>query len=1068
MKFGIKKKILAVLIAALALTSALDALLASYFTNRQNEESAYASINQDLYTWQNDLHATTARLKDVALATVGDSVSLTQLTELLVLAFKADESVGSRDSGELERTLAYNKSVALGRLQLVLRTGGFSSIAVFTGGQLSHYVSTSEAGMRVRRGSMGSVWATAPANSRGELPLQRWPIWAVGNPGAHHIETAAPQTNQPTVEVGFINSGEAMIEIAVPVQGLMEDFTIEGYEAERPVERFVTGLAIANPAAVTDAAPGETPPAIVAVMVFRKLLDRAILEEMAQKTGKWPALLSPDGTRKQQLAEFDLGPRELFQRLQSIPTSGAPKDVHGTVTTPKGSYYSALLPFHFEGRPRLILGLASSRQPTLRNVRQTVTALMIVAGSVLMLGVGVGVFWAGRLIDPIVELTAAVNEFGHRSRVGAVSGADGQSSAQKLRPIAVKTSDEIGALARAFNGMIVELRQSLETLELRVQARTAELRQQTRYLRTLIDTLPMLAWFKDTQSRFLAVNQVAAKACGLTPEEVVGKSDLEVWPRYLAEAYRADDAEVMATRERITKEERVAHVNGVQWVETYKAPVVDEDGTVLGTVGVARDISTRKAAEAAREAALAEAERLARVRSEFLAQMSHELRTPLNGILGYAQILQRDKTLGERQLTGLGIIQQSGEHLLTLINDILDFAKVEAGKLELIPTDIPFAKFLRVIANIISVKAEQKNLIFTVETAPDLPEGIRADEKRLRQVLLNLLANAVKFTDRGQVTLKVRTVSATRLRFDIQDTGIGIGPDQLKNLFHPFEQAGSAQQRAGGTGLGLAISRQLVRMMGDDIRVESQLGQGSTFWFELEAPVVAPQWEPPVTEGLVTGYIGPRKRVLVVDDLAENRAVVVAMLGQLGFDMVEAVNGRDGLEKAHELHPDLILMDIVMPEMGGLEAIRRLRQSPDSKDVPIIAVSASASDVDTRDCLSAGANTFLAKPIVMARLCDEIEPLLKLTWTYETPRTIALPEATDTRPLVPPPANEMKVLHRLARRGRMHDILEWTDHAAGLDACYQPFVNRVRVLAKAYQSKAIRSFVELHMKDEQV
>jgi len=661
--------------------------------------------------------------------------------------------------------------------------------------------------------------------------------------------------------------------------------------------------------------------------------------------------------------------------------------------------------------------------------------------------------------QPVNDILQAIDRPDGRRVLFSINGTALLDEAGRVDGV-VLTIEDITARKQAEE----QIRTLNQELEQRVRDRTAELRQQTRYLRTLIDTLPVLAWLKDTQSRYLAANQALAEACGRTPDELVGKSDLEVWPRALAEAYRADDAEVMATRLRKTLEESVADAKGTYWVETYKAPVVDEDGTVLGTVGIARDISARKATEAAREAALAEAERLARVRSEFLAQMSHELRTPLNGILGYAQILQRDKTIGERQLTGLGIIQQSGEHLLTLINDILDFAKVEAGKLEVIPTDFSTAKFLRVIASIIRVKAEQKDLIFTVDAAPNLPEGIRADEKRLRQVLLNLLANAVKFTERGQVTLRVRVVSLARLRFEVQDTGVGIGPDQLKNLFQPFEQVGNAQQRAGGTGLGLAISRQLVRLMGSDIHVESQPGQGSTFWFELQAPAVVAEEESPAPEGLVTGYVGPRKRILVVDDLPENRAVVVAMLGPLGFDLVEAVNGRDGLEKTAALRPELILMDIVMPEMGGLEAIRRLRQSPDLGSLPIIAVSASASDVDTKECLTAGANAFLAKPIVMPGLLAEIGSWLKITWIYAPEADVAASDAVEAGPLVPPPQGEMEVLHRLARRGRMQDIIEWTDRAAGLDARHQPFVNRLRTLAKTYQSKAILSLVEQHMK----
>ena len=1067
MKMGIKKKILLVLAGSLVLTTALHVLLASYFTDRQNEKAAFAALDRDLVAWRNELQDLTLQLRERALATVGDSVVLNQLAELTELQFTLDDSADLRGSRETAKTLAYIKSVSINRLRLALRTSGFSSVAVHTDGKLSHYVSTSEAGMSVLRQEDGRpVWLRSPVDSLGNLPTQSWPAWDEGRPPPL---PAPPDLRQPTVSFAFPEPEYSIIQIAIPVQGTIgEIFTDSLYQQRKT--RFLSGLSIAGPApARPDNPPLSKPPATFCVVVFRKRLDRQVLEQVADQTGKLPVLLSPDGRHRQQISDLVFISDDLLRKTQELsPNPPDPALRQIVATTGGGSFYAALRPWIFEGQPGLILGLASSRDITLENIRQTVSAILLVTGLILLLSLVLGGFLVGRLIDPVVALTAAVKSIGLKSRSGAVSTPIGRTALENLHPIRVKASGEIGDLADAFNVMITELRQTLETLEQRVQDRTAELRQQTRYLRTLIDTLPLLAWFKDTQSRYLAANQALADACGCTTEAMVGRSDLELWPHHLAEVYRADDAEVMASRQRKTVEETVEDAKGTYWVETYKAPVVDEDGTVLGTVGVARDISVRKAAEAAREAALAEAEGLARVRSEFLAQMPHELRTPLNGILGYAQILRRDKTLGERPLAGLGIIQQSGEHLLTLINDILDFAKVEAGKLELIPGDIQLAKFLRVIGNIINVKAEQKDLIFTLDATPDLPEGIRADEKRLRQVLLNLLSNAVKFTDRGRVTLKVRTVSPTRLRFEVQDTGVGIHPDQLKKLFMPFEQGGSPQQRAGGTGLGLAISRQLVRMMGDDIRVESQLGQGSTFWFELEAPVIVPGWESPATEGLVTGYVGPRKRVFVVDDLAENRAVLMTMLGQLGFDMVEAVNGRDGLEKAHELHPDLILMDIVMPEMGGLEAIRALRQSPDSKDVPIIAVSASASDVDTRDCLSAGANTFLAKPIVMARLCDEIEPLLKLTWTYETPKAIALTEAADTRPLVPPPAHEMKVLHRLARRGRMHDILQWTDHAAGLDACYQPFVNRVRVLAKAYQSKAIRSFVELHMKDEQV
>jgi signal transduction histidine kinase len=253
-------------------------------------------------------------------------------------------------------------------------------------------------------------------------------------------------------------------------------------------------------------------------------------------------------------------------------------------------------------------------------------------------------------------------------------------------------------------------------------------------------------------------------------------------------------------------------------------------------VGVIRDITERKHYEEAREVALAEARRLADLRSEFIAHMSHELRTPLNGILGYAQILGRDGKLNEKQLASVDVIHQSGEHLLELIEDILDLARIESGKLELDIGDIPLARFLDLVSGIVAVRAKQRSIEFVRELAPELPQGIRGDEKRLRQVLLNLLSNGIKFTDSGRVTLRVSRLTPSRLVFEVADTGIGIAPLDREAIFQSFEQVSDARHRIGGTGLGLSISRQLVRLMGGEIEVESRVGEGSTFRFELELP----------------------------------------------------------------------------------------------------------------------------------------------------------------------------------------------------------------------------------------
>lgn len=491
----------------------------------------------------------------------------------------------------------------------------------------------------------------------------------------------------------------------------------------------------------------------------------------------------------------------------------------------------------------------------------------------------------------------------------------------------------------------------------------------------------------------------------------------------------------------------------------------------IGVLGISINIMTKRLVETIEhlEAVFAEAQRARdaaeaanRAKSEFLANMSHELRTPLNGILGYAQILLQNKALSEHELTGLTVIQQSGEHLLTLINDILDCAKIEAGKLELYMMDMQFIRFLQVIAEIIDVRAVQKGLAFSCQIAPDLPVWVQADERRLRQVLLNLLSNAVKFTDRGKVLLSVKMSSAGQIRFEVQDTGIGIAEHQMAAIFMPFEQAGESLRRLGGTGLGLSISQQLVRLMGGDIHVDSRPGQGSTFWFELELPVAAAR--PDMSQApRVSGYEGRRRKILVVDDVAENRAVAREMLSSLGFETIEASNGAECLEMAKALRLDLILMDIVMPVMGGLEVTSRLRELPGCRTVPIIAISASAMRQDEDSSMIAGVNAFLPKPIEFDRLVAQIASLLQLTLTYETIRENAAPDKLEAGDLVPPPAEQIEVLYRLARLGNMGDLLNWANRLDDLDEHYRPFAEHVRVLAKGYQSKAILNFVKRYV-----
>ena len=1055
MRLGIKRKILLVLVAVLAFSFALLALLASYFTNQQNEESAFAALDRDLLAWRNDLQTQTQRLRRVALSASSDPVLLNQLAGLVTLEMNVKDPLRAKEAPELAKTLSYSKAVSLNRLHLVQQSGDFSSIGIYTGNKLSHYVADAGAGMEIHHGNQQSTWIRSDPGLTGKGNHQSWPAWPRGQPPATVARTA-PDVKAPTVSFVFLSPELAAIEIAVPLQGVSEEFLRDA--AVQPLSRFVSELAIAG-----KDTPGRQS-ATLATLVFRKLIDRAAMEDLAAKTGKWPVLFSPDGSHQQQLADRQRTPAPLLRQAQAMASASAPQVIRQTVRSERGSFYEALLPLRFEDRTRLILGLSSSRDSTIQNIRQTVTAILLAAGLILVLSIAIATFWVGRLIDPIVALTDAVRRIGIRRRQEGGQLAASQIGADELRPIAIRAPDEIGELSAAFDVMIAELRQSIETLEQRVQARTAALRQQTRYLRTLIDTLPLWVWLKDTQHRYLAINQANADACGRSIDDMLGKSDTELWPQAIAERYRADDIDVMAALERRTVEEPIDGEAGTVWMETSRAPVLDEDGTVLGIVGAARNISERKAAEEAREKALAEAVLLARQRSEFLAQMSHELRTPLNAILGYAQILQRDPHLSKRQTVGLATIHESGQHLLTLINDILDLARVEAGKLSLAPGDIDLGNFLRVVGDIIRVKAEEKSLFFDFRAAPELPAAVRADEQRLRQVLLNLLGNAVKFTDRGAVVLRVQRAAAAgtgptmaRLRFEVEDSGIGMSEEQLARIFQPFEQVSEIRRREAGTGLGLAISQQLVWLMGGEIHVSSELGKGSRFWFDLDLPVAKPVLTALSVRTPILAYEGPRKKILVVDDVPHNRAMLIEALQGLGFCVLDAKNGADCLEMLDSVAPDLIVMDVMMPVMGGREAARAIRGMPAFAAIPIIIVTASATVDDEAKSLEAGANAFLPKPIELEILLKHIGELLSLTWIHNA----VAPEDTDeTGDFVIPPADEIEKLRQLAKLGDMEMIRASADHLKQLDPRYIPFASKLRQLAESYQSKAITTLVE--------
>ncbi|MGF1589880.1 MAG: ATP-binding protein [Pleurocapsa sp.] len=482
------------------------------------------------------------------------------------------------------------------------------------------------------------------------------------------------------------------------------------------------------------------------------------------------------------------------------------------------------------------------------------------------------------------------------------------------------------------------------------------------------------------------------------------------------------------------------------------------------------------------QAAKEDADSANQAKSEFLANMSHELRTPLNGILGYAQILQQSRSIEGKERKGVDIISQCGTHLLTLINDILDLSKIEARKMELHPVELHFPSFIQGVVEICQIKAEQKGIDFIYEPDPNLPVGVEADEKILRQVLMNLLSNAIKFTEQGQVKLVVKRLATNSsesanhsIRFTVEDSGIGMNSEDIEKIFLPFEQVGSAAKQAEGTGLGLAISKKIVDMMGGTIEVTSQPNVGTTFWFEVELTETT-QWnESSNCAGLqkIVGFEGAKRKILVVDDRWENTSVMVNLLEPLGFEMLEAQNGQEGLTKALEWQPDLIITDLSMPIMDGHELTAQLRQSSElASDLVIIISSASVFESDRQKSLQAGANDFLPKPIQKETLLQSLQKHLNLKWIYEQQvevsekaKTVKYPAAqvTFTGEIIPPSAEEITKLYDLSRKGLINDLLQEIERIEKTEPKFQPFAQKVKDLAQGFQLRQIKSFIEQYL-----
>jgi PAS domain S-box-containing protein len=540
--------------------------------------------------------------------------------------------------------------------------------------------------------------------------------------------------------------------------------------------------------------------------------------------------------------------------------------------------------------------------------------------------------------------------------------------------------DESGQITR-LSGINIDItgrKQAAEELEKYrlhleelVEQRTSELRKQSHALQALIDNLPHMAWMKDSAGRFVAINRVFAESTGQPMDALLGKTDEQIWPQSIADRYREEELQVIQRRQQMTIEESIVSIPGSLY-ETFKAPIIDTDGSVLGTVGFSRDIRPQREMEVELARRAEQAEIATRAKSAFLANMSHEIRTPMNAIIGLTYLLQQN-TLSAEQSERLLKIDSAAQHLLSIISDILDLSKIEAGRMSLEQNNFSIHALLDHMRSMLNDQAENKGLKIQVEI-DDIPQWLQGDVTRLRQALLNYGSNAIKFSNKGTIFLRCHCLednaSGLLLRFEVQDSGIGIEPEQQAVLFEAFSQADiSTTRKYGGTGLGLAITKRLANLMGGEAGVESQVGQGSTFWFTArlqqgQSDMAAGQAysEVQAEATLRQRYAGAK--ILLAEDNPINQEVALDMLQSVGMTVDIAENGNIVLDKIHKNHYDLVLMDVQMPELDGLEATKTIRSQPQFATLPILAMTANAFEEDRKLCLEVGMNDYVPKPVI--------------------------------------------------------------------------------------------------------
>lgn len=506
--------------------------------------------------------------------------------------------------------------------------------------------------------------------------------------------------------------------------------------------------------------------------------------------------------------------------------------------------------------------------------------------------------------------------------------------------------------------------------EISLAEKVKEVQETSNFLDTLIDNLPVMLFVKDADTlRYIRFNKKACEMTGYSAEQVLGKNAQDLFPPDQARIYNRQDIEVLSSGEMVVeRDEPLLMPDGSKrLLHTRKVPIYGTDGHIRFLMTISEDITDQRLAEEKMRSAAQAADEANRAKSAFLSSMSHELRTPLNAIIGFAQILQRDTSIPAQQRGYVETMYRSGNHLLDMINDVLDLSKIEAGKFELVFEPFDLHVLVADVEALFRLKAAEKRITFTTAINSNVPKQVTGDAKRISQILINLVGNAIKFTDEGSVHLSVEaehipSTSSMMIRFNVKDTGRGIPEDQQTLIFEPFRQVRGFYSE--GTGLGLAICSRLAGILDGSMGVESEVGKGSKFWLEIPLETAAlPETSHEEKYVPVTGIEDNRKwRILIADDIPSNRAVVRALLESVGFEIVEAANGADAVQMAELFRPDVIFMDIMMPVMDGVEATHRIRLHHWGNAIKIIALTASGSSDRRKELVNDGFDEYIPKP----------------------------------------------------------------------------------------------------------